>query len=38
MALLAVAAAMLFLPSVIDVTGKTLFKGGKVSGPTGTTL
>ena len=34
-ALLAVAAAMLFLPNVLEVTGQTLFAGGKVASPTG---
>ena len=34
-ALLFIAAALLFLPSVLGVAGQTLFKGGATSGPTG---
>ena len=36
-ALLFVAAALLFLPSVLGVAGQTMFKGGSVSGPKGNT-
>ena len=34
-ALLFIAAALLFLPSVLGVAGQTLFGGGSVSGPSG---
>lgn len=34
-ALLFIAAALLFLPSVLNVAGETLFGGGSVSGPSG---
>lgn len=38
-ALLFVAAALLFLPSILDVAGYTMFKsGGSVSGPSGSKL
>ncbi|MES2212197.1 MAG: type IV secretion protein IcmD [Pseudomonadota bacterium] len=33
--MLAVAAGLVFLPSVIGSTGQTIFKGGTVGGPTG---
>ena len=37
-ALLFIAAALLFLPSILDITSKTMFgqSGGSVAGPTGT--
>ena len=35
-ALLFIAAALLFLPSVLSVAGETLFGGGSVSSPSGT--
>ena len=35
-ALLFISVALVFLPTVIDVTGKTLFKGGKTGGSGGT--
>lgn len=34
-ALLFIAAALLFLPSVLGVAGQTIFGGGEVSGPSG---
>ncbi len=37
-ALIFIAAALLFLPSILGVTGTTIFKTAKTAGPSGTTI
>lgn len=37
-ALVFIAAALLFLPSILNITGQTMFSGGQVAGPSGTLI